>query len=278
MQVIPLHRRSSIFLLPLTLLVLSCNAETPEPLKEIMEEKRIHPDFSISIDELEELLSGEREEIRGAILSRPEYFLELIGLTLEAPELLWSLVDKEHALAKDFVPKSLVALSDYRLKLNREGHRLNAICLPDLLAMNEAARADGVRLLISSAYRSYDYQKGLYERYVEKHGREEADRFSARPGTSQHQLGTAVDFGSITEAIADRPQGKWLAKHAWEYGFSLSYPEGEEELTGYMWEPWHFRYMSRPITRLEHEFFSGIQQYMTEFLHEHRGFFEEARN
>lgn len=241
--------------------------------------RRIHPDFSVSRTELEEKTAQLPENIQKSILERPQYFLELLRRSIELPDYLLRLVDKAHSLSEGYRPNSTVELSEYdMLTLNRNTLTLHSGCMPDLLAMNEAARRDGIKLVISSTYRTYEYQKGLYERYVENYGQEEADRFSARPGTSQHQLGTAVDFGSITKEIAETPQGRWLAEHAWEFGFSLSYPKGMEELTGYMWEPWHFRYISRTGTRLQREFFGDIQQHMTEFLHSHRDFFEKALN
>jgi D-alanyl-D-alanine carboxypeptidase len=116
----------------------------------------------------------------------------------------------------------------------------------------------------------------LYENYVSKYGQEETDRFSAGPGTSQHQLGTSIDFGSITPEFGDTEAGRWLYEHAWEYGFSLSYPEGYEDVTGYMFEIWHYRYITPTGTRLEREFFGGIQQYMTEFLQENGKFLRRA--
>ncbi len=232
--------------------------------------RQVHPEFDITFEELENILSQEPEPVRRAVRARPEYFLELVDRTLDLPEELYVLVDKSHALPESYRPSDLVELAAYpRIRINRDSLELSALCMPDLLAMNEAARADGVSLVLSSAFRSYSYQKSLYEGYVAKHGKEEANRFSAVPGTSQHQLGTAIDFGSITERIASTPQGEWLAEHAWEYGFSLSYPKGMEETTGYKWEPWHFRYVSRTVARLEQEFFDGVQQHMTEFLHRH---------
>jgi D-alanyl-D-alanine carboxypeptidase len=235
--------------------------------------ERIHPAFDIDREALMATAEELPAELREAIRARPQYFLELVRRALELPSPYLRLVDKEHPLPEDYAPEDLVSLTDYRLTLNRSDLRLSRACMPDLLAMAEAARADGVELVLSSAFRSYEYQKGLYERYVEQHGKEEADRFSARPGTSQHQLGLTLDFGSITKEIIETDQGKWLAGNAWKYGFSLSYPEGREELTGYMYEPWHFRYISRTGTRLEQEFFGGIQQYLTEYLHAHHGFF-----
>ena len=79
-----------------------------------------------------------------------------------------------------------------------------------------------------------------------------------------------MDFGSITDDFADTPEGKWLYENGWEYGFSLSYPEGYETLTGYRHELWHYRYLSRPFTRLEREYFESIQHYLLLFLHENR--------
>jgi D-alanyl-D-alanine carboxypeptidase len=142
--------------------------------------------------------------------------------------------------------------------------------------MDSAARADGAPLLYSSSYRSYDYQAEVYARAVEKDGQAQADRESARPGSSQHQLGTVIDFGSITDAFAGTKQGRWLAAHAWEYGFSLSYPDGYEPVTGYKHESWHYRYITKPAARLQREFFGDIQQYMLAFLNDNRSALEAS--
>ena len=120
--------------------------------------------------------------------------------------------------------------------------------------------------MVSSAYRSFDYQDRLYRRHVDQVGREAADLVSARPGHSQHQLGTAIDFGSISDGYGETANGRWVAQHAWRFGFSLSYPAGATDRTGYSYEPWHFRYIGRVGTRLEREFFGGQQQALLEFL------------
>jgi zinc D-Ala-D-Ala carboxypeptidase len=108
-------------------------------------------------------------------------------------------------------------------------------------------------------------------------GREAAERVSARPGTSQHQLGTVVDFGSISDAFALTPEGRWLRDRASDFGFSLSYPKGYEEETGYVWESWHYRYIGRPAARLTERYFSGLQHRFLEFLDARRPWFEERR-
>jgi D-alanyl-D-alanine carboxypeptidase len=183
---------------------------------------------------------------------------------------LLQLVDKIHGLAADYEPADLVSLNDYKLRVSRNDLRLRKAIMDSVLAMDQAARADGVNLVFSSAYRSYSYQDGLFARYAGQYGEAQADRFSARPGHSQHQLGTAIDFGSIDDSFAETEAGKWMAGNAWRFGFSLSYPRDMEELTGYIWESWHFRYITVPGARIEADFFGGIQQYFLEFLAEYR--------
>jgi D-alanyl-D-alanine carboxypeptidase len=233
-------------------------------------EMPLHPDFTITMSRLEPLVEDLPKDIRLNILNRPEYFLQLLKEILSQPEDTFYLVDKDHALPAEYAPEDLVLLSSYPISINRSNLELRAGIIPDTLAMAEAARQDGIDLTFSSAYRSYSYQKKVYERNVKELGVDQADRESARPGNSQHQLGTAVDFGSITDEFTYHPAGIWLAEHAWEYGFSLSYPKGMEELTGYKYEPWHFRHITRKGTEMEREFFTGIQHYFLLFLHRHR--------
>ena len=109
--------------------------------------------------------------------------------------------------------------------------------------MQSAAAEEGLNIYISSGFRSYDYQAGLYERYVERSGKAEADRYSARPGHSEHQTGLAFDLNSIDITFADTEEYEWVKAHCAEYGFIIRYPEGKESITGYMYEPWHIRYL-----------------------------------
>lgn len=230
-----------------------------------------HRRFSVTMGELRELLQDEREESRGVILQAPQAFLEDVHrLLLQEPDLL-ILVDKQHRLSRDYIPEDLVSLEEYRhiLTLNRENMELRKVVMPSLLAMAEAARQDGITLDLSSTYRSYRYQEWLFQYWVDTIGLERAEQSSARPGASQHQLGTAIDFGSITGPFAEHPAGRWLAREAHRFGFSLSYPRGLEEVTGYIFEPWHFRYISPQGTWVEQRYFGGIQQFFLEFWHRH---------
>jgi D-alanyl-D-alanine carboxypeptidase len=199
----------------------------------------------------------------------PARFLELYrqakALGASDPFLLRR-VDKSALLPAGYEPADLVALDGSGLSLSRRGHRLRKPAYEALLAMDRAARKDGITLLISSTYRSHEYQGTVFARNVAESGRAEALRVSAPPGASQHQLGTAIDFGDITDAFASTPAGRWMARNAGNYGFSLSYPQGMEILTGYMWESWHYRYIGIPAVLLQNEFFGGVQQHLMQFL------------
>lgn len=220
---------------------------------------------------LEPLLGALPLEARSAIKANPQGFLQSAIAVVESRPLNWVLVDKERGLSPEFVPEDLIPLEEISgpLVVNRQGMLLERRTAEALAEMAEAAAGEGVTLDVSSAYRSYDYQTGLFDRHVSQLGMEEASRVSARPGHSQHQLGTVVDFGSITLAFADTAAGRWLAREAWRFGFSLSYPEGAEEITGYSYEPWHFRYLGTDATLLERNYFAGMQQWMLEFLDSH---------
>lgn len=118
---------------------------------------------------------------------------------------------------------------------------------PDAQAAFDKMQADaakeGLNIYISSGFRSYDYQAGLYDRYVQRSGKAEADRYSARAGHSEHQTGLAFDLNSIDMTFADTDECEWVNKHCAEYGFIIRYPKGSESITGYMYEPWHLRYL-----------------------------------
>lgn len=112
----------------------------------------------------------------------------------------------------------------------------------------------GYELIAFSTYRSFDYQTKLYDRYVTNDGQEAADRYSARPGYSEHQTGLAFDIGEqhfeqhfAMESFGETEAGKWVAANAHRYGFIMRYPKGSEKITGYMYEPWHFRYVGKEL-------------------------------
>ena len=122
--------------------------------------------------------------------------------------------------------------------------------------MLEAAKQQGFDLVAFSGYRSFEYQTTLYNNYVNRDGQAAADRYSARPGYSEHQTGLAFDIGErgkedlwLTEEFGETPAGQWLFAHAQEYGFILRFPQNKEEITGYMYESWHYRYVGKDIAK-----------------------------
>jgi D-alanyl-D-alanine carboxypeptidase len=218
--------------------------------------------------EIGEPLSG---AIRDTAANNPAFFLELM-LCMEGDPYLRMLVDKQHSLPADYAPDDLVDLGAYQgspsYRLNRTPLMLRKAAADSLQEMAAAACADGVTLVVSSTYRSYDYQDQVYNRNVREMGREAADRESARPGRSQHQTGLVADFGSIDDSFAQTAAGRWMAANAPRFGWSLSFPDGYEHITGYRWESWHFRYVGKDLAAFIDRYFDGIQQYALRFIHE----------
>lgn len=199
--------------------------------------------------------------------NRSVFLNELTTLLQQDTDYLLVLVDKQHFLQEDYVPEDLVPLvKNSHYAINRLDLSLRIPVEKALCVMANAAKNDGITLLVSSTYRSYQYQKGLYERNVKQLGKEVADRESAMPGASQHQLGTAIDFGSITDDFMYTAQGKWLSNNAHLYGFSLSFPQNYEHVTGYRFECWHYRYIGIEACRMQAKWFNNVQQYMMELI------------
>ena len=179
------------------------------------------------------------------------WFADVDGLLL--------VVDRETALARTFVPSDLVRLSDFGIACQPATWKVRRVIIDDLKALFEAGRNAGFDYFVFSSYRSYDVQAGLYQYWVKQLGRKEADRSSARPGHSEHQLGTTCDIsvkgikGNVFDVFGDTNAGRWLAANAHRFGFVMSYPEGKEDVSGYMYEPWHFRYVGKEVAAVIYE-------------------------
>jgi D-alanyl-D-alanine carboxypeptidase len=166
------------------------------------------------------------------------------------------LLNKDHSVDEAYKAADLMSLDEAICCSDRpaETHFLRAEAAEAFAKMIAAAKADGFEIKATTAYRSYGYQNALYTNYVAKYGQTEADRFSARPGTSEHQSGLASDISAasvdwaLTNKFGDTKEGKWIADHCAEYGFILRYPKDRsEERTGYIYEPWHVRYVTVPV-------------------------------
>ncbi|MDR0540196.1 MAG: M15 family metallopeptidase [Spirochaetaceae bacterium] len=197
------------------------------------------------------------------------YFLTALSAVLAGDPALYLLVDKTHPFDPlKYAPDDLVELTGGTYRASRSGLKLRREAAAALERMARAALAEGVTLTASSAYRSYEYQVEVYARNVKMSGQETADRESAKPGYSQHQTGLVVDFGSITDAFAETAAGKWMRNNAARFGWSLSFPAGYEEVTGYRWESWHYRYTGETLAAFIDTYFGGIQQYALQFIYE----------
>jgi len=135
--------------------------------------------------------------------------------------------------------------------------------------MRAEALKSEIDLIAFSTFRDFNRQTELYEGYVAKDGQEKADRYSARPGFSEHQTGLAFDIGESSKeehwasaSFGDTEAGKWVAANAHRYGFILRYPEGKEQLTGYMHESWHFRYVGNDVAKEIYEADITLEEYL----------------
>ncbi len=170
---------------------------------------------------------------------------------------LYTLVTRDFGLSRDYAPSDLVPLSDYFGPEVTLGYstEVRAVIVKPLKNIIAAMKADGLRPQIVSGYRSYSEQSLAFQKWLSQYP-DWGSNLSAPPGHSEHQLGTTVDFGSpelkwmlgedyvqFHPAFADTSEGQWLAVHAPEYGFTMSYPQDAQERTAFLYEPWHFRYI-----------------------------------
>ena len=179
--------------------------------------------------------------------------------TIQNPDNLLVMVNKEFFLPSTYVPKNLVKPNVPFSYSSAEENYLQKIAADALENMFSAAKKDGIQLIGLSGYRSYQTQKALFQRYVNQMGFEQASKISAQAGTSEHQTGLTMDItaNSVNQQLVERfettAEGKWLRENAHKYGFILRYPKGKENITGYSYEPWHFRYVGREVAKIIYE-------------------------
>lgn len=163
------------------------------------------------------------------------------------------LVNKYHALSSNYVPEDLVNVSSSYCTYGSA--KLEKSAYKAFKKMYKAARAKGLNFKICSGYRSYSTQRYLFNNYIYSRGYKVAFMLSAYPGRSEHQTGYAMDLltgrngWAMGDSFGNTKEGKWLAKHCAEYGFILRYPKGKSDITGYSFEPWHFRYIGKTAAK-----------------------------
>lgn len=176
------------------------------------------------------------------------------------------LVNKYYYLEKDYVPDHLVALDT---TYSKGGIYLVEEAYIAFRKLVDAAKEEGLNIRAISAYRSYQYQVNLYERYKNQDGVEKADTYSARPGFSEHQTGLCIDVDDREKSFTDFEQTKsfsWMQENAHKYGFILRFPKEKEHITGYSYESWHYRYVGETIAKKIKEKDLTFDEYYMEYL------------
>jgi LAS superfamily LD-carboxypeptidase LdcB len=173
---------------------------------------------------------------------------------------IWTLVNKDRALSIDYIPPELITLKlATRTNSTPDEKRLRQTIEAPLTEMFAAAAKDGHMLMVGSGYRSAVTQESLFNTYVARVGYDEANRYSAHPGHSEHQTGLALDISTVSqqcylaECFIGTADGQWLADNAYKFGFHLRYPKGKEATTGYNFEPWHYRYVGIDLATALHK-------------------------
>ncbi len=217
-------------------------------LKTVVRQRTVSSNLTLSAE-----IEGMKLRLTFLVVIIFMFSVALAGVLRLSPSALYSLlitnaddllngINKQNTVDR-YRPSDLVELTD----LGYKGQFIRSIVYPDLKRLFEDAKSQGLYLRIVSAYRSYDQQKSLFSGYLKKD--KNANRYSAEAGHSEHQLGTTIDFGSgegsddLAVRFADTREGVWLEAHSPEYGFVMSYPKNQESKTGYIFEPWHFRYV-----------------------------------
>lgn len=155
------------------------------------------------------------------------------------------IVNKTYKLPEDYKP-----IDPYSPITGDWGiNNINKDVMEAFKLMASDAASLGLNIYIASGYRGYNNQNSLYNNYVAIDGKEAADKYSARPGHSEHQTGMCFDLNSVEDSFANTDEGRWVDSNAYLYGFIIRYPKGKENETGYQYESWHLRYVGKDLAK-----------------------------
>ena len=195
-----------------------------------------------------------------------EYYEHDIESDVSKNELL--LCNKYYKLSSEYVPEDLVTINNKYYY--GEAQQVREEVYNAFIDMWNAANNEGIYLIINSSYRSYQDQEAVYNEYKDLYGESGADSIAARPGYSEHQTGLSVDIFSkdntSTKTFKDSNAYKWLLENSYKYGFILRYPEGKENLTGYNFEAWHYRYIGKKVAKEVHDKNLTYDEYYAYFI------------
>ena len=195
-----------------------------------------------------------------------EHYEHDIESDISKNELL--LCNKYYKLQEDYVPDDLVKIDNKYYYGEQQQIRQDAY--DAFINMWNAANAEDIYLIINSSFRSFKEQQEVYDYYKDLNGQIEADTIAARPGYSEHQTGLSIDIFSkdntSTKTFANSKAYEWLFNNSYKYGFVLRYPENKEQLTGYKFEAWHFRYVGKKVAEEIHKRDITFDEYYAFYL------------
>ncbi|NLL02361.1 MAG: M15 family metallopeptidase [Mollicutes bacterium] len=197
---------------------------------------------------LEYLNKNENKEINNVItlvnVNRDrDYYKEPKATNIENKELM--LVNKYHYLDENYTPEDIIKIS---LTYAYEGNSIDSVVYNAFKELTEDAKKEGHTIVINSSYRDYNSQKEIWESRKDLYGTRKADEYAARPGYSEHQTGYAIDvsdYYDVNDEFGKTDSFLWMKENCYKYGFILRYPEDKEDITGYSYEPWHYRYVGK---------------------------------
>lgn len=238
-----------------SLMLVGCGDEVQEDV--------VNPDTQIQQQEQEAEKTPEELAAEKAEAER------LAALQADKEKGLFVLVNKQNAVDRSYKPDDLADIKYFAADRTPSARYMRAEAADAFHQLVEAAMSEaGHKIVITTAYRSYDFQSTLYNNYVANYGQAEADTFSAKPGTSEHQTGLATDVSSpsvnyqLTGSYIETPEGKWLSENAHRFGFIIRYPKSKESITGYIYEPWHIRYVGKTAAKEIYEQGLALEEYL----------------
>ena len=172
------------------------------------------------------------------------------------------LVNKNNRLNKNFIPKHLVKL---KLEYSNDEKYLKKEAALAFYKLSKAAKEKNYTIIAVSGYRSYTYQEELFNYYVKKKGMNYALLCSAKPGHSEHQTGLALDVEGSNhdyDRFEESKEFEWMKHNSYKYGFILRYPKGKESITGFKYEPWHYRYVGKKAAKYIYKHNITLEDYL----------------
>lgn len=181
---------------------------------------------------------------------------------IENPNDILVLVNKNNKLLQNFIPENLETID---IKYSNEGKMLKKVAKEAFEKLSSDALKLGYKIVAVSAYRDFSYQENLFNYYVEKYGEDYALNCSAKAGHSEHQTGLAVDVMGSNNSYDDfelSDEFEWMINNAYKYGFILRYPKNKEKITGFKYEPWHYRYVGVEVAKIIYENKITLEEYL----------------